>query len=138
MTISDSDYLPHKRRCVGSSYLIQQSPGAECVGGLEIQISTPDGETGTLLVDATLWPGGEPAMDLSTWTKPAIRGLEDYAEANAIALRDFDIVMRRFLVHEVDSMPMLYYCAAQNAMESALNAWCQELPYSTRNHRRDG
>ena len=133
-----SDFLPHKRLCIGSSYLIQQSPGAECVGGLEIQISTPSGDTGTLTVDATLWPDAEPAKDLSAWTEPAIRGLTDYADAHSFALTTYDIVLRRFLIHDVDSMPMLYYCAAQNAFESALSAWNHELPYSTRNHRKDG
>lgn len=138
MAISHNDYFPHKRRSIGSSYLIQQSPGAECVGGLEIQISTPVSATGTLFIDETLWPDGRSAGDISAWTEPAVRGLKDYAHANAIVLEHFDIVMRRFLVHDVDSMPVLYYCAAQNAIESALRAWDQELPYPTRNQHEDG
>jgi hypothetical protein len=31
-------------------------------------------------------------------------------------------------VHEVDSMPYLYYVAAQNAFASAVKMWAAQLP----------
>ena len=114
--------------------MFQRSPGAECVGGLEVEISTPASDRGVLNIERTLWPNDDPAGDLSRWTEPALRGINDYFEALSLDSSHFDIVLRRFLVHEVDSMPTLYYVAAQNALESALRIQGHELPDPTRNH----
>lgn len=116
-------FLPDIRRAIGSSYLIQRSPGAEQVGGLEILLTYPSGVSGRITIENSIYDSSEIRDDLESYTKEASRGLHNYAAENNIDLSAFDITMRRFFVHDVDSRPYLYFLAAQYALRSALAMW---------------
>ena len=135
MTSSESDHRPDAIRCIGSSYLVNGSPGHGCVGGLEVQIASPSNIAGVLKIEATLWPDNRVVAEaeLSRELELAIRGLQDYADSSGFSLTDYDIVLRRFFVNDAESMGLVYYAAAQKALESSLNAWNGDLPPTQRN-----
>jgi hypothetical protein len=125
--MAQTNYMPHNRRAIGSSYFIQQSPGAEMLGGLEVVLCIPKSETGRLIVSTTLWQSDETRDDIGEFQQQAIDGIHDYANKNEVDLTRFDIELRRFLIHDVDSHPRLYFFTAQNALQSALASWFHPL-----------
>ena len=118
-----TSYMPHNRRAIGSSYFIQQTPGAEMLGGVEVVLRVPKSETGRLIVSNTLWQSEETRDDIGEFQQQAVDGIHDYASQKEIDLSRFDIELRGFLIHDVDSHPRLYFFTAQNALQSALASW---------------
>ena len=118
-----SGYLSQKRRSIGSSYLIQQSPGAEQVGGLEIALTFPSDGRGSIAITNTIYHSDEVRADIELCTNEALRGLHAYVAENDVDLSQFDVTLRRFFIHDVDSRPYLYFIAAQDALRSALAMW---------------
>lgn len=121
--MADPPYFPHNRRAIGSSYFIQQSPGAEMIGGLEIVLRNPATNVGRIIVSNTLWHSEETRDDIGNYQQQAVNGIHDYATKNDIDLTQFDVELRRFIIHDVDSHPRLYFFTAQNALQSALASW---------------
>lgn len=115
-------YFPHIRRSIGSSYLIQQSPGAEVVGGVEVVLKLLADPPGRIVVENTLYGSDEVRDDIGVYTDQAVKGLLAYAENHKVDLSIFDVTLRRFVVHDVDSMPALYFSTSQYALQSALAA----------------
>src|SRR5262245_44778356 len=120
-------FLPRNRRVIGSAYLIDQSAGSEHVGGLEVRLSIRKSEQGTIKIEDTLWRSDEPAGDLGPCSTEAIRGINDYAARTGLDLSQFDVTLARFIAYDVDSMPKLYYLAAQHALATAINMWERKL-----------
>jgi hypothetical protein len=121
--MEEARYLPHNRRAIGSSYFIQQSPGAELIGGLEVVLCIPESEIGRIIVSNTLWQSDETRDDIGDFQQQAVDGIHDYAIEKGIDLSKFDIELRKFVFHDVDSHPRLYFFTAQNALQSALASW---------------
>ncbi|MCA9027940.1 MAG: hypothetical protein KDA86_22210 [Planctomycetaceae bacterium] len=122
-SINDVQYLPHKRRAIGSSYFIQQSPGAELLGGLEVVLRSPESDVGQIVVSNSLWQSDETREDIDDYQKQAVDGIHAYASEHEVDLTQFDVELRKFIIHDVDSHPRLYYFTAQNALQSALSSW---------------
>jgi hypothetical protein len=121
--------LPRNRRAIGSAYLIDQSAGSEHVGGLEVRLSIPRiDHDGRIEIEDTLWRSDEPAGDLGQCSTEAIRGIHDYAARIGLDLAQFDVTLARFIAYDVDSMPKLYYLAAQHALATAINMWERKPP----------
>ncbi len=108
------------KRAIGSSYLIQQSPGAEMVGGLEVKVQHGNGQ---VIIETTLWHPRKEGDIPQVYINEAVKGVGKYAADNDINLSAFDITLRYFVYHPVDSRPKLYFLAGQNALQSAMNAW---------------
>jgi hypothetical protein len=121
--MEEAPYLPHNRRAIGSSYLFQQSPGAELIGGLELVLSIPESKVGRIVVSNTLWQSDETRDDIGDFQQQAVDGVHEYAKQYGIDLSQFDIELRKFVFHDVDSHPRLYFFTAQNALQSALASW---------------
>lgn len=68
-----SRYLASRRQAISSSYLIQQSPGGERIGGLEIRLCIPKNTKGVLLVENTIWGLEDRREDLEIWVLEATR-----------------------------------------------------------------
>jgi len=115
-------YRPLKK-AIGSSYLIDQRAGAEQMGGCEITLQYPLGETGTIRVSNTLRGSQEPRDDIDIYAAEARKGVLEYATEHQIDLAAFDITLSQFVIHDVDSRPFLYYLAGRNALQSAIAAW---------------
>ncbi len=109
---------------IGSSYLIQQSPGAERFGGLTLK----------------LWPNhsGSPSRNilLSSWTEAqtiredirfltsmAEEGIKQFAAEQQIDLSNYNWELSRFAYHPIDSKPEVFRLAGYNAFASAWATW---------------
>ncbi len=125
--MSDRRYLPHMRRSVGSSYLLQQTAGSEMVGGLEVVLRFAASPPGTIRVSNTLWQSDKTRDDIEDYQAEALRGVREYAKDNVMNVELLDIELCKFLVHDVDSKPHVYFFTAQVAFESALAAW--KIPF---------
>ena len=121
------NYHPHIRRSIGSSYFIQQSPGAEQVGGLEVILKVPAKPPGRIVVENTLYHSSETRDDLGVYASEAIRGLLAFAGEHGLDLSTFDITLGHFFIHDVDSRPALYFLTAQYAFQSALATWTSQV-----------
>lgn len=117
------------RRAIGAGYLLQQAPGAEMLGGLEVVLRSPGSVPGGIRVTNTLWQSENTREDIDEYQSQALAGLKAYAEEHNVDLTQFDVELCRFVVHDVDSMPKLYFLAAQNALECALNMWNRKPPH---------
>ena len=134
ITMTDTKYLPRIVSAIASSYLIEQTAGSESIGGLEVKVSVlrPDEieqksaqdsdqksassirSKNTFYADSQTWP------DIDSIKQAAIHGIVDYAQEQAIDLSRFDIEIRKFLFHPVNSKEAAYYTAAQIAFSTAI------------------
>ena len=115
---------PYKT-AVGSSYCLDQSPGAERYGGLTITIRWPSSETGTITCEPTDRRTGQMLDDaiFGNFTKAAERGVRDIARELNVNLNGFDVVIFDFAYHVTDSFESVFYGAARSAFRSAWEAW---------------
>ena len=93
------------------------------MGGCEITLQYPLGETGTIQVINTLRGSQEARHDIDIYTAEAKKGVLEYAMEHEIDLGAFDVTLSQFVIHDVDSRPFLYYLAGRNAFQSAIAAW---------------
>lgn len=93
------------------------------VGGLEVVLTKPTAPPGTVRIRNTLWRSDEVRDDLETYQTAALNGIKQYAHENGIDLRQYNIELGRFLVHDIDSRVSIYFMAAQHAFQSALATW---------------
>ncbi|PHQ33778.1 hypothetical protein [Rhodopirellula bahusiensis] len=121
--MADVAPVPSFKRAIGSGYLIQQSPGGEMIGGVEVTLRHAKTTAGSLVALDTVWQSQSVNDVPPTYQQEAVAGIRKFANKRNIDLTRFHIEIGRFVVHDVDSMPVLYYLAAQNAFESALNMW---------------
>ena len=124
---------------IASSYLIQQTAGSERVGGLEVMVRVrrpdeiqqqetkqtigkdTDQKSGSNIRSKnTFYPDSDTWQAIDSIKQAAIDGIVDYAQEQAIDLNRFDIEIRKFLVHPVDSRDAVYYTAAQIAFSTAI------------------
>jgi hypothetical protein len=120
---NDVQYLPHNRRAIGSSYFIQQSPGAEMLGGLEVVLRSPESSVGRIVVSNSLWQSDDTREDIGDYQQQAVERIHAFASEHEVDLTQFDVELRKFIIHDVDSHPRLYFFTAQNALHSALSSW---------------
>ncbi len=110
---------------IGSSYLIRQTAGGERLGGLTVTVYPRyDGEGG-VRVELTDWKTGEPhqyASDYAIYSDAALEGIQSLAVDLELTLGDFDVVLDRFVIHEVNSDPRVYRQAGRSALRAALEA----------------
>ena len=121
-----------ERRAIGSSYFIQTSAGSEDFGGLEVVLKLAPSADGCISIETTLWPAGESTSEIDgCYIQQAVAGVEAYARERSIDLKQFDITLRRFVLHDVNSNPRTYSLTAQNAVESAFMTLLRKTPQST-------
>ena len=117
-------------RAYGSSYLLRQCPGSERAGGLTVVLAPKEAEVGTVSVEFTDWKTDEPIKYNYDWlVEAAILGANE-AAASLNLLKDFDIELCKFLVHDVDSSAALFRQVARGAVHAAYEAWT--APYFSR------
>ena len=120
--MTQQKYLPRQLRAIASSYLIRQTAGAERVGGLEIYINRLSEPKGEIRVVKTFLGPDEVWNEIGNVGREATAGIVEYAKEHNINLAWWDIELRKFLFHPVNSRNEMYFFAAQNAFQAALNA----------------
>ena len=113
------------KTAIGSSYCLDQSPGAERSGGLTVTIRWRIGDKGTIASKATDFHE-RGALDESlvhALARVAEEGVREAARGLNVDLDDFDITLSDFAFHPVDSWEELYRHAAGSAFRSAWEAW---------------
>jgi hypothetical protein len=113
------------KTAIGSSYCLDQSPGAERYGGLTVTIRWRTADKGTITSKATSFRKSD-ALDeplVHALARVAEEGLREAARGLSVDLNDFDITLSDFAFHPVDSRDELYRHAAGSAFRSAWEAW---------------
>lgn len=113
-------------RAIGASYLIRQTAGSERLGGLRVTIRPRSDNEGSISVEATDWRTGDPLEypdEIAPFASEAVRGIREVGERYRVPMDTFDVVVRHFIYHPVDSAPICYYQAGKSAFRSALEAW---------------
>src|SRR5689334_10303773 len=123
-------YLPSpcpNKRAVGSSYCLDQAPGAERFGGITITLRARTGQCGTITVSATHWLKSL-TLDVTTaefFAAAAKKGIYEVAAECGADLNEFDVELSQFAYHPTDSRQSTFHMAARSAFRSAWDGWCR-------------
>ncbi len=111
------------KKSIGASYSLNQTPGAERMGGLQVVIRPKQGDEGTITIRPTERTTGDTLDGLGSYADAALRGIREVAREHDVDLSRFDVILSDWLVHPVDSRASCYYHTGKSAFRSALEAW---------------
>lgn len=111
---------------VGSSYLFCQLAGPGRMGGLRVTLFPRSDKEGTIQIALTDWRTGEPHQysteGVADMADLASKAIQELASEHSFDISRLDILLDRFVFHDVDSDPKCYVQAARSAFRSALES----------------
>ena len=111
---------------IGSSYRLDQSPGAECFGGCSVRLRRRSDSGGSILVERTFHPRSDPAAvdnaALQEFVDAAIDGIRTAASALGVDLARYDVTVGEFLYADCDARHVAFRFAGRAALRAALAA----------------
>ncbi|MDG2389352.1 MAG: hypothetical protein P8M30_08540 [Planctomycetaceae bacterium] len=95
---------------------------------MELKLTRRASNAGKIDVHKTDWHSGEYLQfEFDLYINAAIEGVQSMADELGVNLGDFDIILQKFLIHEVDSFDLCYKHAGRIAFRAAYESFSYHL-----------